>query len=43
MKELLRQVFLNQQIKSASPGQAHYDERPALTNLLKPADKICIS
>ena len=43
MKDLPREIFLSQQIKSASPDQAHHDARPARTNLLKPADKICIS
>jgi hypothetical protein len=36
MKDLLRQIFLSQQIKSASPDQAHLDERHGQTNLLKP-------
>ena len=39
MKDELRQIFLSQQIKSAFPDQAHHDERPATTNLLKPATK----
>jgi hypothetical protein len=43
MKDLLRQILLSQQIKSASPVQAHHDERRAQTNLPKPADKIFIS
>jgi hypothetical protein len=43
MKDLLIKIFLSQQIKSASPDQAQHDERHAQTNLLKPADKICIS
>jgi hypothetical protein len=43
MKEMLRQIFLSQQMKSASPDQAHHDEGHAETNLLKPTDKICIS
>jgi hypothetical protein len=43
MKDELRQIFLSQEIKSASPDQAYNDERLAQTKLLKPADKICIS
>jgi hypothetical protein len=43
MKDVLRQIFLSQQIKSASPDQAHHDERCAETNLFKSADKICFS
>ena len=42
VKDLPKKTF-NQQIKSAFSEQAHYDERPAKTNLPKPADIICIS
>ena len=29
MKDVLRQIFLSKEIKSASPDQAHHDERAA--------------
>ena len=35
MEDLLRQIFLRQQIISVLPDQAHPDERRAQTNLLK--------
>jgi hypothetical protein len=38
-KDMLRQIFLSHQIKSASPDQAQHDETPAQTNPQKPADK----